>query len=49
VVLYERDRRARVTLNRPERLNGADDRMPGELRDAVRRAGEDTGSTWSSA
>lgn len=41
-VLYERDGRiARVTLNRPERLNAIDDRMPGELRDAVRRAAED--------
>jgi enoyl-CoA hydratase len=41
-VLYERDGRiARITLNRPERLNAIDDRMPGELRDAVRRAGQD--------
>jgi enoyl-CoA hydratase len=41
-VLDERDGRiARVTRNPPERLNAIDDRMPAELRDAVRRVGED--------
>lgn len=41
-VLYERDGRiARITLNRPEKLNAIDDAMPGELRDAVGRAGRD--------
>jgi enoyl-CoA hydratase len=42
VVLYQVDGRiARITLNRPERLNAIDDRMPRELRDAVGRAAED--------
>ncbi len=39
---YEvRDRRAYLTLNRPERLNAIDDRMPGEIRAAVERANDD--------
>ncbi|MFI6516671.1 crotonase/enoyl-CoA hydratase family protein [Spirillospora sp. NPDC050679] len=39
---YEtRDRKAYLTLNRPERLNAIDFRMPGELRAAVRRANDD--------
>lgn len=42
VVLYEvLDRKAYLTLNRPERLNAIDARMPGELAAAVRRAGAD--------
>jgi enoyl-CoA hydratase len=41
-VLYERDGRiARITLNRPEKLNAINDAMPGELRDAVARANRD--------
>ena len=32
---------ARVTLNRPDRLNAIDDRMPGEIRRAVEAANED--------
>jgi enoyl-CoA hydratase len=41
-VRYERDGRlARVTLNRPEKLNAIDDEMPRALRDAVRRAEAD--------
>lgn len=39
---YEvRDRRAYLTLNRPERLNAIDDEMPGEIRAAVERANDD--------
>ncbi|MES1943041.1 enoyl-CoA hydratase [Salinisphaera sp. PC39] len=39
---YEADGRiARITLNRPERLNAIDGRMPGEIREAVRRADAD--------
>ena len=39
---YEADGRiARITLNRPERLNAIDERMPGEIREAVRRADAD--------
>jgi len=42
-VLYEvRDRKAYLTLNRPERLNAIDFRMPGELADAVKRANADS-------
>lgn len=38
-VLYERDGRiARVTLNRPEKLNAINDSMPRELSDAIARA-----------
>src|SRR5690242_5846005 len=41
-VLYEsRDRKAYLTLNRPERLNAIDFSMPGELAAAVRRANQD--------
>ncbi|MGI5328628.1 crotonase/enoyl-CoA hydratase family protein [Actinomadura nitritigenes] len=41
-VLYEsRDRKAYLTLNRPERLNAIDFTMPGELAAAVRRANQD--------
>ena len=41
-VLYERtDRIARITLNRPHRLNAIDDRMPAALRDAVAEANRD--------
>ena len=35
------DRVARITLNRPERLNAIDDAMPGEIRRAVERANAD--------
>jgi enoyl-CoA hydratase len=39
---YEtRDRKAYITLSRPERLNAIDDRMPGEIRVAVERADAD--------
>ncbi|GAA2609124.1 crotonase/enoyl-CoA hydratase family protein [Actinomadura fulvescens] len=42
VVLFEkRDRKAYLTLNRPDRLNAIDFRMPGELTAAVRRANDD--------
>jgi enoyl-CoA hydratase len=41
-VLYERDGRvARITLNRPERLNAIDGEMPRALREAVARANDD--------
>ena len=36
------DRIATITLNRPERLNAIDERMPGEIRDAVESADEDS-------
>jgi enoyl-CoA hydratase len=43
-VLYEsRDRKAYLTLNRPERLNAIDFAMPGDLAAAVRRANQDPG------
>lgn len=35
---------ARITLNRPERLNSLNDAMHAELRDALRRVGEDRSS-----
>ncbi|HET6285264.1 MAG TPA: crotonase/enoyl-CoA hydratase family protein [Amycolatopsis sp.] len=35
------DRKAYLTLNRPERLNAITDVMPGEIRQAVERANED--------
>lgn len=39
---YEvRDRKAYVTLSRPERLNAINDVMPSEIRQAVRRADDD--------
>lgn len=42
-ILYETDERiARITLNRPERLNAIDRHMPGELRDAVEEANRDS-------
>jgi len=34
---------ARITLNRPERLNAIDEKMPGEIRAAVERANADDG------
>jgi enoyl-CoA hydratase len=41
---YEvRGRQAYITLNRPERLNAIDSRMPGEIRGAVERANDDPG------
>ena len=41
-VLYQRDGRvARLTLNRPDRLNAIDDEMPRQLRDAVETANRD--------
>ena len=41
-VLFEtRDRVAYVTLNRPERFNAIDARLPRDLRDAVERANAD--------
>jgi enoyl-CoA hydratase len=41
-VLYERDGRlARLTLNRPERLNAINDEMPRDLRAAVNEANRD--------
>ena len=41
-VLYARDGRiARITLNRPEKLNAIDDEMPRALRGAVEEAGRD--------
>jgi enoyl-CoA hydratase len=42
VLRYEvRDRKAYLTLDRPERLNAIDGRMPGELRRAVEAANDD--------
>ncbi len=42
VVLYEAaDRVARITLNRPERLNAINDELPRALREAVERADRD--------
>ena len=35
------DRIARITLNRPERLNAINDEMPGEIRRAVEAANAD--------
>ncbi len=41
-LLYERDGRiARITLNRPERLNAINGEMPGEIAAAVARANDD--------
>lgn len=44
-LLYEKDphnpRIARITLNRPERLNAIDEYMPGEIRRAVEQANND--------
>ncbi len=41
-VVYQADGRiARITLNRPEKLNAIDDEMPSLLKDAVRRANDD--------
>ena len=41
-LLYEvRDRIATITLNRPERLNAIDSKMPREIRQAVEQANED--------
>jgi len=41
-VLYECEGRvARITLSRPHRLNAINEAMPGELRDAVKRANQD--------
>ncbi|MBI4990070.1 MAG: crotonase/enoyl-CoA hydratase family protein [Rhodocyclales bacterium] len=43
-LLYETAGRiARITLNRPERLNAIDEKMPGEIRAAVERANADDG------
>ena len=43
-LLYETASRiARITLNRPERLNAIDEKMPGEIRAAVERANADDG------
>jgi enoyl-CoA hydratase len=42
IVLYERrDRTARITLNRPDKLNAIDAELPGALRDAVAEANQD--------
>ena len=44
-LLYERDGRiARITLNRPERLNAINGEMPGEIAAAVARANDDDGA-----
>jgi len=43
-VLYEtKGRVARITLNRPERLNAIDEHMPRALREAVEKANDDDG------
>ena len=43
-LIYEAAGRiARISLNRPERLNAIDERMPGEIRAAVERANADDG------
>ena len=43
-LIYETAGRiARITLNRPERLNAIDEKMPGEIRAAVERANADDG------
>ena len=43
-LLYETAGRiARISLNRPERLNAIDEKMPGEIRAAVERANADDG------
>ncbi|MCI0636624.1 MAG: enoyl-CoA hydratase/isomerase family protein, partial [Actinobacteria bacterium] len=43
-LLYATEGRiARITLNRPERLNAIDDAMPGEIRRAVEEANADDG------
>ena len=43
-VIYEKDGRiGRITLNRPEVMNGIDDDLPAELADCVERANADTG------
>ncbi|MBV8295864.1 MAG: enoyl-CoA hydratase/isomerase family protein, partial [Acidimicrobiia bacterium] len=43
-VRYQVDgRTARITLNRPERLNAIDAAMPAEIRTAVERANDDPG------
>ncbi len=42
ILLYEKTGRiARITLNRPEKLNAINDALPRELRDAVTRANSD--------
>jgi enoyl-CoA hydratase len=42
VVLYQKDGRiARLTLNRPERLNAISGEMPAAIEEAVRRANDD--------
>ena len=42
IILYEKTGRiARITLNRPEKLNAINDALPRELRDAVARANSD--------
>ena len=41
-VLFEKDGRiARITLNRPKKMNAIDDDMPRQLEAAVHRAGND--------
>ncbi|HUM71443.1 MAG TPA: enoyl-CoA hydratase-related protein, partial [Chloroflexota bacterium] len=41
-IFYERDGRiARITLNRPEKLNAINETMPQELRTAVQQANQD--------